>query len=150
MEMRLPQDFRDFLQLLNANRVDYLLVGGYAVGFHGYPRATGDMDIWLVATPENESELAEVLVAFGFSRDTIAKEFSLREKQVIRMGVPPVRIDLLTTASGVSFRERSQRKIVQPLDGVETHIISLADLRVNKQATGRLKDLNDLENLPLE
>ncbi len=150
MEMRLPQDFKDFLQLLNANGVEYLLVGGYAVGYHGYPRATGDMDIWVIATPDNESKLAEALVAFGFSRETVAMDFSLRERQVIRMGVPPVRIDLLTTASGVSFRECNERAIVRSLDGVETHIISLADLRVNKQAAGRLKDLNDLENLPIE
>lgn len=148
MEMRLPQDFKEFLQLLNLNQVEYLLVGGYAVGYHGYPRATGDMDIWLAATQENESRLARALVAFGFSPETVAREFSLREKQVIRMGVPPVRIDLLTNASGVNFGDCSQRALVRPLDGVETPIISLADLRVNKKAAGRLKDLSDLENLP--
>lgn len=144
MEMRLPQDFKDFLQLLNANGVEYMLVGGYAVGYHGYPRATGDMDVWVVATPENESKLVE----FGFSRETIAREFSLCAKKVIRMGVPPVRIDLLTTLSGVDFNECSQRRLKRPLDGVETQIISLTDLRANKRAAGRPKDLNDLNNLP--
>jgi hypothetical protein len=150
MEMRLPQDFKDFLQLLNANRVEYLLVGGYAVGYHGYPRATGDMDIWVAATPENESRLAEALTAFGFSQEAIASEFTLSENKVIRMGVPPMRIDLLTSASGVRFSDCSARDLVRNLDGVDVRIISLADLRANKQAAGRLKDLNDLENLPQE
>jgi hypothetical protein len=150
MEMRLPQDFKDFLQLLNANRVEYLLVGGYAVGYHGYPRATGDMDIWVAATRDNEARLAQALIAFGFSPETIAREFSLSENKLIRMGVPPMRIDLLTSATGVSFFDCSARKLIQLLDGVEVRIISLADLRANKRATGRLKDLNDLENLPQE
>jgi hypothetical protein len=148
MEMRLPQDFREFLQLINSNQVEYLLVGGYAVAHYGYPRATGDIDIWVAANPENESRLARALVAFGFSASTVSADFALRENQIIRMGLPPVRIDLLTTVSGRSFTDCYSRSEVRILDGVEVRIISLADLRANKQAAGRLKDLNDLENLP--
>ena len=85
---------------------------------------------------------------FGFAQAGAAA--FLEPHKVIRMGVPPVRIDLLTSASGVNFRECNQRRIVRPLDGIETNIISLVDLRANKVAAGRLKDLNDLENLPQE
>lgn len=146
--MRLPQDFKEFLRLINLNEVEYLLVGGYAVAHHGFPRATGDMDIWVAANPENESRLARALLAFGFSASTVSADFALRENLIIRMGLPPVRIDLLTTVSGISFAESFSRGEVKVLDGVEVRIISLADLRANKQAAGRLKDLNDLENLP--
>ena len=148
MEMRLPQDFKEFLQLINSNQVEYLLVGGFAVAHHGYPRATGDMDIWVAANRENESRLAKALVAFGFSARTVSADFALRDNQIIRMGLPPVRIDLLTTVSGLSFTDCYSRGEVKILDEIEVHIISLADLRANKQAAGRLKDLNDLENLP--
>ena len=108
MAMRLPQDFKDFLRLINLYEVEYLLVGGYAVTYHGYPRATGDVDIWVAATPENQSRLAKALIAFGFSPPAVSANFALGENQVIRIGVPPVRIDLLTTASGVTFNKRNK------------------------------------------
>ena len=150
MEIELPQDFKEFLQFINANRVEYLLVGGYAVGYHGYPRATGDIDFWVAATPENVANLGKALIQFGFSPATIASEFSLRVPDGIHIGVPPLRIDLLTSISGAKFAECYPRRIVGILDGVTAYIIDLADLRTNKQAAGRLKDLNDLEQLPEE
>jgi hypothetical protein len=99
----LPPDFKEFLQLLNSNEVEYLLIGGYAVGYYGYPRATADMDIWVNATAENAAKVAAVLGAFGFSE--VSPDIFLRERQVIRMGVPPLRIEVLTSISGVSFSE---------------------------------------------
>ena len=148
MEIELPQDFKEFLQFINANRVEYLLVGGYAVGYHGYPRATADIDIWVAATPENQARLGKALIDFGFSPATVAKEFSLREPEGIHIGVPPLRIDLLTSISGATFADCYPRGIAGILDGVELRVIHLADLRANKRAAGRSKDLNDLENLP--
>lgn len=97
----LPTDFKEFLQLLNSHRVEYLLIGGYAVGFYGYPRATADMDIWISATPHNAEKLMVVFAAFGFNE--VSAEMFLKENQIIRMGVPPLRIEVLTSISGVSF-----------------------------------------------
>lgn len=146
--IELPRDFREFLRLLNENRVEYLLTGGYAVGYHGYPRATGDMDIWVNPTRDNAARIVRVLIAFGFSADTVSPEPFLRPHQIVRMGVPPIRIELLTTLSGVDFEACYARRVVDTLDEVEVQILSLNDLKVNKQAAGRLRDLSDLENLP--
>jgi hypothetical protein len=145
---RLPPDFKDFLRLLAAHHVEYLLIGGYAVGYHGYPRATADMDLWVARTPENAGKLVSVLSEFGF-RDTagIAEVF-LKENQIIRMGVPPMRIELATSISGVSFDECHDERVTDVLDGVDVDIISLTRLKENKRASGRLKDLADLEQLP--
>ena len=148
MEIELPQDFKEFLQFITENGVEYLLVGGYAVGYHGYPCATGDIDFWVAATPENEANLGKVLIQFGFSPATIETEFSLRVPDGIHIGVPPVRIDLLTSISGVNFIECYQSRVIGILDGVTASIIDLSHLRTNKRAAGRLKDLNDLEHLP--
>jgi len=146
--MQLPGDFKEFLRLLNEHQVEYLLIGGYAVGYHGYPRATGDMDLWVNPTPDNAARIVNALAAFGFSAAAVSAELFLRPDQIVRMGVPPMRIELLTTISGVDFHACYARRKTEVLDGVETPIISLQDLRLNKQACGRLKDLSDLENLP--
>jgi hypothetical protein len=146
--IRLPGDFKEFLKLLNSKKADFLLVGGYAVAYHGYPRATADMDLWIAANPSNAQAVAEALIAFGFSPATISAQNFVRENQVFRMGIPPWRIELLTSVSGVTFEECRARRTVDVVDGVEVPIISLADLKANKKAAGRLKDLSDLENLP--
>ena len=145
--MRLPPDFKEFLRLLISHRVEYLLIGGYAVGYHGYPRATGDMDIWVNPTPENAARIVESLVAFGFSPSTVSADLFVKPHQIVRMGVPPLRIELLTTLSGVEFWGCYERRRTDVLDGVQVSVISLEDLKVNKKAAGRLKDLADLENL---
>src|SRR5262245_29595370 len=103
--IQLPPDFKDFLKLLNSEGVDYLLIGGYAVGYHGYPRATGDMDVWIDISPENAARVVTVLRKFGFGETAIEEELFLNENQVIRMGVPPLRIEVLTTISGVTFAD---------------------------------------------
>jgi len=145
--VHLPPDFKEFLQLLNSRQVEYLLIGGYAVGYYGYPRATADMDIWIATQPENATKVVNVLQEFGFGVEELTPDLFLEEEQIIRMGVPPMRIEILTTISGVSFEECYAARQVDILDGVEVNLISLDHLKVNKKASGRYKDLNDLENL---
>ena len=147
MEMRLPPDFRDFLALLNSAKIEYLLVGGYAVGYHGYPRPTGDLDIWIDANTQTAEKLKAVLINFGFPAGAIRAEQFTTENQVFRMGVPPVRIELLTGITGVQFRECYPRRIDATLDGVDVRLINREDLLKNKLAAGRHKDLNDAEQL---
>lgn len=143
----LPPDFKDFLRLLNSKSVEYLLIGGYAVGYHGYVRATADIDIWIAIHPENAQKVTEVIREFGFNVEGLSAELFLQESKVIRMGVPPLRIEVLTTISGVDFDECYSERIVDTLDDIEVNIISLRHLKTNKRASGRLKDLTDLEYL---
>jgi hypothetical protein len=146
--IELHPDFKDFLRLLNCYGVEYLLVGGYAVGYHGYPRATGDMDIWIAVSEANAQKAAMVLYDFGMPKETVSKELFMDKDRVIRMGVPPVRIEVITGASGVKFAECYSRREVVEIDGILLNFISLEDLKVNKKAAARYKDLEDLEHLP--
>lgn len=123
--IRLPPDFKDFLQLLNSHQVEYLLIGGYAVGYHGYPRATGDMDIWIAIHPQNAEKVVTVLREFGFDLPELSVELFLKENQIIHMGVPPVKIDITTTISGVQFDECYAKRIVDILDDVQVNLINL-------------------------
>lgn len=146
--IHLPPDFKEFLRLLNAHQIKYLLIGGYAVGYYGYPRATADMDIWIGMNPKNAGEVITALKEFGFNVPDLSVEVFLKPNQIIRMGMPPVRIEILTTISGVSFEECYPERVVDELDGVQVNLISLRHLKINKKAFGRHKDLDDLENLP--
>jgi len=144
----LPADFKEFLQLLNKHDVRYLLIGGYAVAYHGYPRATVDMDIWIAIERRNAERVVLALREFGFDLPELKAPLFLEPEKVIRMGVPPLRLELLTTLSGVAFDECYANRVVDVVDGVKVDFISLDDLKHNKAASGRYKDLNDLENLP--
>jgi len=146
--IHLPPDFKEFLRLLNAHQIKYLLIGGYAVGYYGYPRATADMDIWIGMNPKNAGEVVTALKEFGFNVPDLSVEVFLKPNQIIRMGMPPVRIEILTTISGVSFEECYPERVKDELDGVQVNLISLRHLKINKKAFGRHKDLDDLENLP--
>lgn len=101
----LPPDFKEFLKLLNKNEVEYLLIGGYAVGYYGYVRATADMDIWIAANEENAERVVTALEDFGFTSAVISREIFLQADNIVRMGVPPFRLELLNTISGVEFAE---------------------------------------------
>lgn len=147
-EIELHPDFKDFLRLLNLHRVKYLLVGGYAVGYHGYPRATADMDIWIESSESNAEKTVIVFHDFGMPPEAISKELFLEKGQVIRMGVPPVRIEIITGASGVDFEERYSRRQIILIGEIPVNFISLQDLKANKQSAGRHKDMEDLEHLP--
>ena len=145
---RLLPDFKEFLKLLTAHKVEYLLIGGYAVGYYGYPRATGDIDIWIAMNPVNAEKIVVALKEFGFDLPELSAELFLKEWQVVRMGVPPVRIEIATTISGVNFDECYAERVVDELDGVKANLISLKHLKLNKKASGRHQDLADIENLP--
>jgi len=147
-EIELHPDFKDFLRLLNSHAVEYLLVGGYAVGCHGYPRATGDMDVWIAVSESNAQKAAIVLRDFGMPEEDVSKRLFLEKDRVVRMGVPPVRIGVITGASGVDFAECYSRREVIEIDGIPVNFISLGDLEDNKRASARHKDLEDLEHLP--
>jgi phage replication-related protein YjqB (UPF0714/DUF867 family) len=148
MGLKLPPDFKEFLKSLESHGVEYLLIGGYAVGFHGYPRATQDMDVWVAANPRNAERIVAALREFGFDTPNLAAELFLQDRNVVRMGRPPMRIDMLTTISGVAFDECYAERVTATLDEVAVPIINLRHLRINKEASGRHRDLDDLEHLP--
>ncbi|OGP60279.1 MAG: hypothetical protein A2V65_07930 [Deltaproteobacteria bacterium RBG_13_49_15] len=146
--MVLPPDFKEFLNLLKGKNIQYLLIGGYAVGYHGYPRATNDMDIWIAIDPKNAEQMVLVLKEFGFDTPQLSKELFLKKNSIVRMGIAPMRIEILTTISGVNFEECFKQRVVEEIDGIEVNIISLKQLKINKKSSGRHKDLDDFENLP--
>ncbi|WP_325309166.1 DUF6036 family nucleotidyltransferase [Longimicrobium sp.] len=148
MEIRLPQDFKEFLRLLRSHGVRYLLVGGYAVTYHGYPRATGDLDVWVAIDPQNAQRIVDALRDFGFDTPELSPALFLQDGKMVRMGNVPLRIEVLTVISGVEFDECYAGRVEDELDGVKVSLISLRDLKTNKKASGRNKDLADLENLP--
>jgi hypothetical protein len=148
MAQRLPPDFKEFLRLFNQHQVRYLLIGGYAVGYHGYPRATQDLDVWIAADPDNAERAVRALTDFGFGVPELSPRLFAEGHNVVRMGVPPLRIEILTKISGIDFDESYGERITAEIDGVETSLISLSHLRINKRASGRHKDLDDLEHLP--
>lgn len=143
--IQLPPDFKEFLRLLNSNSVEYMVIGGYAVNYYGFPRATADLDIWIAIGQQNAQRVAQVLREFGFTQ--AEAEAFLEPRKIIRMGVPPVRLEILTSISGVEFAECYRRRLAVELDGVPVNLIHLDDLKRNKQASGRLKDRLDLEQL---
>jgi hypothetical protein len=144
----LTDDFKEFLKLFNAHHVEYLVVGGYAVGVHGYPRATVDLDVWVRSETDNATRIVGALHAFGFGATAPDPSLFLSPRTLVRFGVPPFQIELMTSIDGVVFDACARRAVVVDIDGVSVPFISLADLRTNKRAAGRHKDLNDLENLP--
>ncbi|MBI5585858.1 MAG: hypothetical protein HY892_18765 [Deltaproteobacteria bacterium] len=146
--INLPPDFKEFLRLLNGHKVEYLLIGGYAVAYYGYPRATADIDIWIAVHSQNAEKMVAVLKDFGFDLPEITAELFLKEDQILRMGIPPVRIEINTGISGVNFSECYPERVKDVVDGIEVNLISLEMLKKNKRAAGRHKDLDDLENLP--
>lgn len=147
-QIELHPDFKDFLRLLNSHGVEYLLVGGYAVGYHGYPRATGDMDIWIAVSEVNAEKTVKALHDFGMSEREVTKKLFTAKEKVIRIGVPPVRIEVITTASGLDFHNCYSRRETMEIDGIPVNFIALDDLKANKRACGQHKDMDDLEHLP--
>jgi hypothetical protein len=146
--IQLLPDFKEFLKLLNSKEVEYLLVGGYAVNYYGYSRATADIDIWVATNEATANKMVDLLTEFGFATASLSTELFLRKDRVVRMGVPPFRIEVLTGLSGIDFRECYEKRVVDVIDGIEVNILSLQHLKINKKASGRLKDLNDIELLP--
>ena len=144
----LAGDFKEFLKLLNSNSVEYLLIGGYAVGVYGYVRATNDLDVWIDRTAENAVRIERAIREFGFAAAELTSGLFLAPNNVVRMGVPPIRIEILTSISGVEFEPCYAEREMVRIEDVLVPLISLARLRQNKAASGRAKDLADLESLP--
>ncbi len=146
----LNRDFRDLLRLFNEKRVEYLVVGGYAMSAHGHPRYTGDIDLWILTEPENAGRVMEALREFGFGSLGLQESDFLKPQQVVQLGFPPFRIDLMTDIDGVMFSECWLRRVMIDFDDLIVPTISLSDLIRNKEAAGRLQDLADLEKLRSE
>ena len=141
------RDFKEFIQSLNGHDVRYLVVGGYAVAYHGHPRYTKDMDVWIWMEPDNADRLLKALNDFGFGSIGLKTKDFLEPGQVIQLGYPPNRIDILTDLKGVTFPICWDQRVVVDIDGTSINFIDLQHLKANKLATGRHQDLADLENL---
>lgn len=146
--MELTQDFKEFIRLLNGHKVRYLLVGGYAVAAYGYPRYTGDIDIWIEPESGNARNLLIVLEQFGFGSLSLEEKDFTSENNVIQLGYPPNRIDIMTGVSGLSFNECWKEKQEVMIAGEKINLISLQHLKRNKEITDRDRDRDDLKNLP--
>ena len=148
MDLELPNDFKEFLRLLRARGVEYLVVGGWAVIYHGYPRATDDLDVWIAVSPTNAERIVNVFREFGFDVPELSTDLFLKDDSLVRIGVEPVRIEVMTSISGVNFEDCYSGRLETELNEEPVSLINLRHLRQNKKASGRLKDLSDLENLP--
>ena len=145
--MIVDPDFREFIQSLNNNQVKYLIIGGYAVAFHGHPRYTKDLDVWIELSEENANRLLAALDDFGFGSLGLQTSDFLEPNQVIQLGYPPSRIDILMTPKGIDFDSCYESRVLLENDGVSFYFIDLDNLLKNKRATGRHQDLADVENL---
>jgi len=148
-KVNLYPDFKGLLELLNSEKVKYLIVGGYAVIHYGFRRATKDLDVWIAVDAENSKRVSRVMQEFaGYSASDVKPSMFQQKGRIFAFGREPVRVDLLTDPDAVDFEECYARRIVVTWDGVDVPLISIEDLRKNKAGSGRPKDLADLENLP--
>ena len=143
---RIPRDFKEFLKLLDAHSARYLLIGGYAVNAFGYVRNTVDMDVWIASDADNRLRVLQAIRDFAFpaAPDNLLDE----PDAMVRMGLPPLRIEVLRKISGVDFEDCWPRRVLINDDELQIPAISLEDLKRNKRASGRRKDLLDLDELP--
>ena len=143
----LSPDFKEFVQLLNLFQVRYLVIGGYAVAYHGHPRYTKDLDLWLDVSKANARRMVAVLNEFGFASLRLAEDDFIVPNHVIQLGHPPLRIDLLVGLASLSFRKCFASRIVANLEGVDVNFIDIASLIQSKRSAGRTQDLADIEQL---
>ncbi len=146
--IKLAADFKDFLSLCLRHEVRFMIVGGYAVVHHSRPRYTGDLDVWVDHSEENARCIVTVLREFGFSGDDITPEMITRQKEIIRMGFEPMRLEIFSRLPGVDFNDCHPRCSWVKIGRLNVPFIGLEDLKANKRACGRIKDLQDLEELP--
>ena len=146
MEFELPADFKEFLESLNRNNVRYLLAGGYAVGLHGFPRATNDMDVVVASDQENAGRTVHALNEFFGSTDLSAETLT-REKSLLVMGVEPLAIDILNYLEGLDFEEAYARRDIVKIEDIEVSLMALDDLITNKRSVARPKDMIDVDEL---
>lgn len=143
----MPPDFIELLRAFSAADVRFLVVGAYALGLHGRPRATGDLDVWVDATPENAPKVMQALADFGAPLHDLTAEDLSREGITYQIGIAPLRVDVLTTLTGIKFSEAWPERVRQDVGGLEADFIGRAHFIKNKRATGRHKDLGDIEGL---
>jgi hypothetical protein len=146
--MALDKDFKEFLLLLNLHKVKYLVIGGYAVVYYGYVRFTGDVDIWIEASEDNAKKLIQAIDAYGFEVEELKSRDFEKDIIMFSMGADLLKIEITNRISGIIFNDCYPRRRETELEGVPISFIGLDDLKKNKKWSGRLKDLNDLENLP--
>ena len=144
---KLDPNFADFLRSLNGRGVNYLVVGGYAVGYHGFVRATGDLDIFVGASPANAVGLLGAFHDFGFDVPELTAATFMEKGRIVRIGVPPLRLEIMNDISGVVFEDCYARRIAETIDGVQINFIDRESLLANKRAAGRPKDLADVDAL---
>ena len=142
-----PRDLKEFLRLLHSKEIEYLVIGGYAVGFYGYPRATGDMDVWIATNELNALKMVAALRQFGFDQPDLKKGIFLEDKKVIRMGIPPMRLEIFTSIDGVIFETCFKNRVVADFGDFKVNFISKDDLLINKRSSGRPQDMVDCEKL---
>jgi hypothetical protein len=143
--MEVQSDFRDLLALFNKNNVAYVIVGGYALAFHGAPRYTGDLDLFVRADRDNASRILSALGEFGFGGLEISVEDLSAPNKVIQLGFPPVRIDILTSLTGVSWQQARRGRVAGRFGDLNVHFIGRRQFVTNKKAVGRKRDWADLE-----
>jgi predicted nucleotidyltransferase len=143
----LNEDYRDMLRALSDEKVRFLLVGAYALAAHGYPRATMDIDIWVLPSPQNADAVLRAVRRFGAPLHSLSKEDFQKDGNIFQIGVAPRRIDIITSASGLQFEETYGRSLSVNIEGIKVHIPSIDDLICNKRASGRTRDLADAEAL---
>jgi hypothetical protein len=143
----LSRDFKEFIELLNKNKVKYLVVGGYAVAFHGHPRYTKDLDVWIESSSVNAQNLLKALDQFGFGSLGLTEDDFLKSGQIIQLGFPPNRIDLLTSAIGLDFDTCYASKVSTTIDNIQIDFIDIENLKKNKQNIGRPQDFADIDKL---
>ena len=145
--MILEPDFLDFVDLLNRHQVEYMVIGAHALAFYGHPRNTGDLDIWIKPSKENASKVLDVLNEFGFGSLKLTEENFMKENYVTQLGYPPLRIDILNSISGVGFDDAYINQVEGIIDGVSIKFIGTKEFLANKRATGRPKDLGDIDEI---
>ena len=145
--MTLNEDYRDILLALNAEQVDFILVGAYALAVHGYPRATMDIDLWIMPSLENAEAVLRAVKRFGAPLHGLSVADLQHDDTVFQIGVAPRRIDLITGATGLRYDAAAEKAIHKQIDEIEIKVLSIPDLIINKEATGRLKDKADAEEL---
>lgn len=146
--IQLAPDFKDFLSLCLSHEVRFMIIGGYAVVHYSRPRYTGDLDIWVDASMDNAKRVVAALNDFGLTGPDVTTTMITDQNQIIRMGFEPMRLELFTRIPGLDFNECYQRRTEAKIGSINIPFLSLQDLKINKLATGRPKDLQDLEELP--
>jgi hypothetical protein len=144
---KMPRDFKELLELLNSHKVEYLVVGGYALAFHGAPRFTGDIDIFVKPDSANAKRILAALAEFGFGSLNLSEADFTSPENVVQLGVPPMRVDLMTSLTGVSWEKAEAGEVRGNYGDTAARFISKEDLIANKKALGRNKDLADIDAL---